>query len=125
MPVSMQGAGRGLSVPVASRSYCMNTRFQISSQRSHSHSTPRHCRPAASSAQGSASPWWKWISEQGPQGPVSPMAQKLSLAPELEDAVGGHVRQPEAVGLGVAGHAALALEDRDLQAVLGQAEVPR
>ena len=81
MPVSMQGAGRGVSRPLASRSYCMKTRFQISSHRSHSHSTPRHVRPAVSSAHGRALPWKKWISEHGPQGPVSPIAQKFSFAP--------------------------------------------
>ena len=77
----MQGAGSGVSVPEASRSYCMNTRFQTSSHRSHSHSTPRHWRPASTSSQGRSLPWKKWISEHGPQGPVSPMAQKFSFAP--------------------------------------------
>ena len=68
----------------------MKTRFQISSQRSQSQATPRHFRPACSSAQGMSSPWKKWISEQGPQGPVSPMAQKLSLAPSLWIRSAGH-----------------------------------
>ena len=74
---------------------------------------------------GASSPWKKWISEQGPQGPVSPIAQKLSLAPSSRMRSAGTCAQPEAVRLGVAGHAVLALEDRDLQAVLGQAEVAR
>ena len=34
MPVSIDGRGSGVSVPCASRSYCMNTRFQISTKRS-------------------------------------------------------------------------------------------
>ena len=78
--MSMEGLGSGMSgASFSLRSNCMKTRFQISSQRSQSHATPWHLRPAASSAQGMSSPWWKWISEQGPQGPVSPIAQKLSL----------------------------------------------
>ena len=81
MPVSMDGRGSGVMVPLASRLNCMNTRFQISSHRSQSHAGPRQARPAASSAQGMSSPWWKWTSEDGPQGPVSPMAQKLSFSP--------------------------------------------
>ena len=48
---------------------------------------------------------------------------EVVLHAELEDPVGGNVGEPEAVGLGVAGDAALALEDRDLQAVLREAEV--
>ena len=81
MPVSMDGRGSGVMAPLASRFHCMKTRFQISSQRSHSHAGPRHGRPAAASAHGRWSPWWKWISEHGPHGPVSPMAQKLSSSP--------------------------------------------
>ena len=30
MPVSTEGFGSGVSLPSAERSYCMNTRFQIS-----------------------------------------------------------------------------------------------
>jgi hypothetical protein len=79
----MEGLGSGVRLPSAPRSNCMKTRFQISSQRSQSQATPRQGRPAFSSAQGMSFPWKKWISEQGPHGPVSPMAQKLSLAPSL------------------------------------------
>ncbi len=36
MPVSIDGLGSGVIAPLASRLNCMNTRFQISSQRPHS-----------------------------------------------------------------------------------------
>ncbi len=71
------GVDRGLrqvdAVARAPRcSYCMKTRFQISMKRS----------PSASALPGGPpgilSPWSKKISEHGPQGPVSPMRQKLS-----------------------------------------------
>ncbi len=81
MPVSMDGLGSGVIVPAPSRLNCMKTRFQISSQRSQSHAGPRQRRPACSLAHGRWSPWWKWVSEQGPHGPVSPIDQKLSASP--------------------------------------------
>ncbi len=81
MPVSIEGLGSGVILPLASRLNCMKTRFQISSQRSQSQAGPRQTRPAFSSAHGRCSPWWKWTSEQGPHGPVSPIAQKLSFSP--------------------------------------------
>src|SRR5271170_4124831 len=34
MPVSTEGRGSGVMVPSAARSYCMKTRFQISTNRS-------------------------------------------------------------------------------------------
>jgi hypothetical protein len=40
IPVSIEGLGSGVSRPSALRSNCMKTRFQISSQRSHSHAGP-------------------------------------------------------------------------------------
>ena len=52
MPVSMDGRGKGVSRPLASRLYCMKTRFHISSHRSHSQAGPRQVRPACSSPQG-------------------------------------------------------------------------
>ncbi len=76
MPVSMLGRGRGTMLPFSSRSYCMNTRFQISRNRSQSHLPMPQLGPQLMS-----SPWSTWISEQGPQGPVSPMDQKLSFSP--------------------------------------------
>ena len=81
MPVSTEGLGRGGASCPASCSNCMKTRFQISIQRSQSQAGPWQGCPAAASAQGMSSPWWKWISLHGPHGPVSPMAQKLSLSP--------------------------------------------
>jgi hypothetical protein len=54
----------------------MNTRFQISRKRSQSQEPMPQWGPQLIS-----SPWSKMISEQGPQGPVSPMDQKLSFSP--------------------------------------------
>ncbi len=73
MPVSIEGLGRGLRAPSDCWSNCMNTRFQISTKRSPSSSGDPGGPPAI------AGPWSKKISEQGPQGPVSPMDQKLSV----------------------------------------------
>ena len=72
MPVSIEGLGRATRLPGSICSYCMKTRFQNSRNRS----------PSSSGLPGgppcSASPWSMKISEQGPQGPVSPICQKLS-----------------------------------------------
>ena len=77
MPVSMLGEGSRVMVPAASRLNCMNTRFQISRYRSHSQPTVHSGRP-----QPYPSPRSMMISEHGPQGPVSPMDQKLSFSPK-------------------------------------------
>ena len=58
MPVSMEGFGSGVIVPLASRLNCMKTRFQISSQRSQSQAGPRQRSAGRSSAHGTWSPWW-------------------------------------------------------------------
>ncbi|OQC26079.1 MAG: hypothetical protein BWX71_01585 [Deltaproteobacteria bacterium ADurb.Bin072] len=79
IPVSMLGAGSGVRVPAESRLNCMNTRFQISRYRSQSHSPALH----SGLPHPTVGPWSRMISEHGPQGPVSPMAQKLSLSPSL------------------------------------------
>ncbi|OGX14166.1 MAG: hypothetical protein A3K11_11765 [Nitrospirae bacterium RIFCSPLOWO2_12_FULL_63_8] len=50
----------------------MKTRFQISITRSPS--------PLGTASPGTDGPWSKWISEQGPQGPVSAICQKLSVS---------------------------------------------
>ncbi len=80
IPVSMEGAGSGCSSPSASRSNCMNTRFQISRNSPASPASSNSSRvtsvPRRPSGRRS-----KWISEQGPQGPVSAICQKLSLSP--------------------------------------------
>ncbi len=76
MPVSMEGLGSAVRVPSAAWSYCMNTRFQISRYRSQSHLPMPQSGP-----QVMCSPWSMRISEHGPQGPVSPMDQKLSFSP--------------------------------------------
>ena len=106
--------------PLASRLNCMKTRFQISSQRSHSQAGPRHGRPGLLLRAGQWSPWWKCTSEQGPQGPVSPIAQKLSFSPRrrMRSSVRpGHLL-PELEGLVVVG------EDGGLEPVLGRARDP-
>ena len=73
MPVSMHGSGSGLILPVSSLKNCIKTRFHISRKRSQSHPTLQSWR-----LQPTSSPWSMSISEHGPHGPVSPMAQKLS-----------------------------------------------
>ena len=45
IPVSMHGAGSGVRTPGSGWSNSMKTRFQISSQRSPSHSGPQSSRP--------------------------------------------------------------------------------
>ena len=50
---------------------------------------------------------------------------EVVLGPELQDALCGHVLQPEAVRLAVAGDALLALEDRDLEPLRVEAELLR
>ena len=77
MPVSMDGEGSGRRTPSGPWSNSMKTRFQSSTKRSLPCSIRRKGSPASMS-----SPRSKWISEQGPQGPVSPMAQKLSFLPK-------------------------------------------
>ena len=72
MPVSIEGLGRLTRSPGPRCSYCMNTRFQNSRKRSPSWSALPGGPPAT------LSPWSRKISEQGPHGPVSPIAQKLS-----------------------------------------------
>ena len=59
----------------------------------------------------------------GPAGAGLAHGPEVVLRPELEDPVGRDVGGPEAVRLGVARDRTLALEDRDLQAVLGEAEL--
>ncbi len=79
MPVSMEGRGRARRSPGPTCSYCMKTRFQNSRNRSPSSSALPGGPP------GSSSPWSKKISEHGPQGPVSPIAQKLSDGRDADD----------------------------------------
>ena len=74
MPVSTCFAARGEKVPSALALYWMKTWFQISMQRGLLWFTS--ALPAVSSSLGSR---LKWISEQGPQGPVSPIIQELSF----------------------------------------------
>src|SRR3990172_6763249 len=78
IPVSILGFGNGVSLPLASLLYCMNTRFHTSINLSQSHSTLHSGLPHPI-----PSPWSMCISEQGPHGPVSPILQKLSFSPSL------------------------------------------
>src|SRR3990167_2120150 len=74
-PVSMDWFGSKESFPLESLLYCMKTRFQNS----------KNFSPERSSFGFRAEPYLaprsKSSSEQGPQGPVSPMLQKLSFSP--------------------------------------------
>ena len=73
MPVSIEGFGNPVRLPSANCSNCIKTRFQISMNRSPSSSGLPGGPPAI------RGPWSKKISVQGPQGPVGPIIQKLSL----------------------------------------------
>ena len=67
-PVSMEGAGSDVMDPSSCCSNCMNTRFQISMNRS----SPPWAGPPSSPKSG---PLSQKISEQGPHGPVSAIRQ--------------------------------------------------
>ena len=90
----------------------MKTRFQISMKRS-----PSCVRASRAGRRGSAAPWSKKISEQGPQGPVSPIGQKLSDGRDADDPALGQAGDllPQAERLVVVGI------DGDEQLVLRQA----
>ena len=70
-PVSIPGLGSGTSSPEGWRSSVWKTRFHNSTYRS----SPPPTGPPPIPHSGPRS---KWISEHGPQGPVSPISQKLS-----------------------------------------------
>ena len=74
-PVSIDGRGSGVRVPSGAWSNCMKTRFQNSMKRS----------PAGSASGPPSGPYSAprsmCSSEHGPQGPVSPICQKLSASP--------------------------------------------
>ena len=72
MPVSTCFAGSGLKVPSGFALNWMKTLFQISMQRA----SPWLTSEPLVSPSGVRS---TWSSEQGPQGPVSPIIQKLSF----------------------------------------------
>ena len=59
----------------------------------------------------------------GPAGTRLAHGPEVLLGPQLEDAVLAQVSPPEAVGVGIARDPALALEDGDGEAVLGQPHV--
>ena len=91
MPVSMTLAGSGSSEPSALRLYCMNTRFHISMTSGLSLLTsdaPLTFFLSSSLLRSMC------ISEQGPQGPVSPISQKLScLLPSMMCEAGKYLAQ--------------------------------
>ena len=76
MPVSTCFAASGFRLPSGCALYWMKTRFQISITRGSSWLTSAAPGTSARSASGRRS---MWISEHGPQGPVSPIIQKLSF----------------------------------------------
>ena len=98
-PVSMEGRGSGVRVPSAAWSNCMKTRFQNSMKRS----------PAGSASGPPSGPYSAprsmCSSEQGPQGPVSPICQKLSASPRRWMRSSGHADRvvPDLLGLVVRG----------------------
>ncbi len=112
MPVSMEGFGRGVM-----RAVCGPVEL-------HEDEVPQLqvavavalADAAVGSPQAISSPWSMRISEQGPQGPVSPIAQKLSFSPIAHQALLG---DPDPVAPEVAGLVVLA-KDRDPEPVLGQ-----
>ncbi|CAB4912516.1 unannotated protein [freshwater metagenome] len=73
-PVSTLRVGRSLSSPDSPRKCWVNTRFQISTNR---FSASSFAGPPSGPCSGPKS---KKISVEGPQGPVSPISQKLSLS---------------------------------------------
>ena len=74
MPVSTHLAGSSSRVPSDLRLYCMKTLFQISMTWGVPALIMSGVQPLGVRS--------KWISEQGPQGPVSPISQKLSFSPK-------------------------------------------
>jgi hypothetical protein len=87
MPVSTCLAGRGVSLPSGPRLNWINTRFQISITRASSALT--RSPPFLSGVRS------MWISLHGPQGPLSPISQKLSFLLPRTDALGGQVLRPQ------------------------------
>src|SRR3990167_2828979 len=75
-PVSIDFFGSGSILPLASLENCMKTKFQNS----------KYLSPEKSSFGFFAGPYFSprsyRSSEQGPQGPVSPIAQKFSFSPK-------------------------------------------
>src|SRR3989338_6121396 len=71
MPVSTEGFGKGVNWPSLLRLNCMKTKFHNSKSRS----------PSKFFLVTLPDPKSHKISEQGPQGPVSPIDQKLSFSP--------------------------------------------
>ena len=72
IPVSIDGFGRDSLFLFESCKYCIKTRFHISTNLSPSSFFEPGGPPSTES------PWSKKISEHGPQGPSSPIDQKLS-----------------------------------------------
>ena len=116
MPVSMLGRGRGRMVPSwRSRSYCMNTRFQISMTRSPS--------PLGRRRRGYRGPGRSGSRCTGRTGRCRPSARSCPLA-EAHHVVPGHAGlDPQLLGLGVGGDALGALEHRHPEAGGIQAQV--
>lgn len=70
LPVSAAFLGRGFHMPLVSLLYRMDARFQVTSPSQSSRLT--RCAALQPPV------WSRWISLQGPRGPVSLISQKLS-----------------------------------------------
>ena len=134
-PVSIDGLGSGVSVPVSSRSYCMNTRFQNSRKRS-------PCSSTAGPPSGpNSGPRSRWISLHGSaRAGLAGLPEVLLVAEALDplhrhaddvvpdllgDVVGLVHRDPQPVAVHppVLGDQLPARRDDELLEVVAEAEV--
>ena len=113
IPVSTLGAGRRVSVPSSLRSNCMNTRFQISSQRSHSQATPRHSGWSHGEIVTLIEVYFgAWTARPGvAHGP------EVVFFPELPDFFWREVFAPKFVSFAVALDVVITFENRDRESL--------
>ena len=124
--MSIDGAGRGVSMPLSSRSNSMNTLFQISTKRS----LPRFdVLDEVAGARDAGAAIDVDLRAAAARAGVAHRPEVVGHA-ELADVIGRHEIQPPLVGLVVARNALFALEHRDVQrrgieAPLLRQQVPR
>ena len=82
---------------------------------------PWHGRPAASSAQGMSSPWWKWISEQGRRARCRPWPRSCPCRRACGCARGARPASQSSASSSQ-GDALLAVEDGGREPVLGDGQ---
>ena len=122
-PVSTHGLGSGSSsnAPAPRRSLELHEDEvpDLHPARAVGRAAPRRTRERSAAP----SPWKKWISVHGPQGPVSPICQKLSFIPRprMRSSPKPVTLRQMRARLVVGGHALLAAEDGDDDALVGQA----